>query len=116
MIPKQQFKPGFYRTRDGSKAEVLAERDNKLIGVMNKSVTWWGVNGKYSNCTSDHSCDLVAQWEEPLIVDCGWLIVHADHSVSHYERLPEGHCESVDKRWIAYRQIRYTQSIGFVTL
>ena len=69
-------KPGNYRTRDGRKAIVLAvdakvKSECTVIGYIEDTCgETWKVNGRF--CMDDEPVhyDIVAEWREPLEVDC----------------------------------------------
>jgi hypothetical protein len=62
--------PGFYRTRDNRKVEVVAVRDGYAVGFDNTWALTWLVDGQHWNWASgtagsSRSLDLVAEWREP---------------------------------------------------
>lgn len=58
-------KPGFYKTRHGEKAEVLAVRNGKLIGVDHRGdVSDWLIDGTWWEGEIS-VFDLVSPWDEP---------------------------------------------------
>lgn len=63
--------PGFYKTRDGRKAEVLAVRGSIIIGVSESydsdemSPEYWSLDGSYNEDAGQTSLDLIAPWTEP---------------------------------------------------
>lgn len=65
----QELKPGFYRCRDGSRAEVFKEADGKLWGRLRlRDGSWssedWDLHGCYMPDHRVYRVDLVAPWQD----------------------------------------------------
>ncbi len=68
--------PGFWRQRDGGKAEVLAVRGDKAYGVdSDGDPMCWRMHGVVRVGAGGSENDLIAPWVEPLVLDC-WQNVY----------------------------------------
>lgn len=67
-------KPGFYRQRNGKKAEVLALRNNVIIGIdAEGNVRVWQADGKILRLDQSRF-DLISVWDTPEY----WVNRHED--------------------------------------
>lgn len=53
------WKPGFYRMRNGKYAEVLAVRNENIVGYDGESAEIWDLDGKYLASRGDSALDLI---------------------------------------------------------
>lgn len=65
-------KPGFYRTKNGKKVEVVAVRDGYAIGFCKIGPLSWCDDGRHWNREtgangSDQNLAIVAEWRDPAI-------------------------------------------------
>lgn len=63
-----KIEPGFYRTRDGRKAEVISTTaiGHPLVGKLDSATCSWCADGKFVSYKEDEN-DLIAPWEEPVV-------------------------------------------------
>ena len=59
-----KFPPGFYKTRHGVKAEVLAEREGALYGYAHESACRWQPSGAFDPRQGETCLDLLSPWVE----------------------------------------------------
>ena len=64
FLAMTQFSPGFWRMRNGEKAEVFAERDGNLFGrIKNEAADWQGT-GHFYDDYEPNGLDLLSPWVE----------------------------------------------------
>lgn len=71
-------KPGFYRTRNGGKAEVFAMRDGFLWGRIIYGDSTFRSYSWRENGIEDGPHDLIAPWTEPRKPRDAWLNIYSD--------------------------------------
>ena len=69
--PMNIDKPGFYRTSNGSKAEVVEVRDSYAIGFGGRCGQVWLTDGRHWNWAtgsdgSNPQLNIVSEWREPV--------------------------------------------------
>lgn len=105
-------KPGFYRTKNGLRAEVTSIRNSKAIGwVEQGSVTHpsvWKIeegqvwNGRWGD-------DLVAEWRAPVSRTLNLYLIDRDHGLVI---LDESMTALVPKHVIAHKRVTITEGEG----
>lgn len=73
-------KPGFYRQRDGQKAEIVSGRDGRWIGWDGEDeAESWASNGSWweedDSEENPHNRDIVAPWQDPPAFSVGELVL-----------------------------------------
>lgn len=101
------FKPGFYKCRDGSKAEIFAERGGRLFGIHENEAKIWAINGWLDEHGTPSVIDLISPWPiEPERV-LGWCnLYHNAMSLFEYKQNADN-AASLDR--IDCRHITYTK-------
>lgn len=77
----QVTKPGFYRQRNGGKAEVFAVSDVGAYGAMDTgdAARWFG-SGRFS-LSDERNNDLISEWSEPVDPGPWWRLLGPDEQV-----------------------------------
>jgi hypothetical protein len=66
-----KIEPGYWRTRDGRKAQVLLtdiqglEGKYSAVGVLSGALETWTANGSYWSSCEPNTDDLLEPWREP---------------------------------------------------
>ena len=91
MDAMSEFKitgPGFYKTRDGRKAEVAGRLTGEYIfpwlGLLSDATISWTDYGLERDFI-DHPADLIAPWTEPK-KGTVWVNVYDDHFMTYTTR------------------------------
>jgi hypothetical protein len=73
--------PGFYRQRNGGKAELFAERHGgRWYGLTGTGfMEWWDRTGIQRGSAGDFAGDIVSEWHEPPTPPDGFQLMPADY-------------------------------------
>lgn len=74
-------KPGFYKTRDGRKAEILKCEKSRpkypLIGLIGDELHTWRIDGRRFTFDEDSPSDLITPWTEPASGEF-WYVIYCN--------------------------------------
>jgi len=115
--------PGFYRMRNGQKAEVLGYVKGWVIGFVHDDrepdgyVNYWLKNGRSMGEETVKGDDLIAPWVEPkeTVVIEGWINVSTKGISCVYPSVMEADVAQNGYRYDC-RKIRYTEGVGIVDI
>jgi hypothetical protein len=86
-----KIEPGYYRTRGGLRAQVLAVNVRGLtngytvVGVLTGTAETWADNGTFRNSGQTSPNDLTEPWRDPITVErVVWIVRHSDGLLEAY--------------------------------
>lgn len=102
------FRPGYYKCRDGSKAEVFAERGGRLFGIHENEAKIWAINGWLDEHGTPSVIDLISPWPtEPEKVELMINIYKTGMCVDDGESTDNYYASEI----IDCRHITYTKGV-----
>jgi hypothetical protein len=114
-----KIEPGYWRTREGVKVQVLAvdvqgiEANYTVVGVIRGLVRTWTADGHYYCRTSTDSCDLLEPWHDPATEErVVWLVRWPNGETSAFDTAADGHKpDAVNAAIIGSTRVTVTEGV-----